>query len=107
MRQETTSLLARSVPKMVNGRASHMSHFETRLIELGESPEYVQILAALREFNASHRPRDAKALTLAVYDSEQKLAAGLNGTTSWRWLHIEHLWVREDCRKAGLGKRLL
>jgi GNAT superfamily N-acetyltransferase len=32
---------------------------------------------------------------------------GLTGSTAWRWLYIERLWVNETHRGAGLGSGLI
>src|SRR5207237_10335246 len=35
------------------------------------------------------------------------LAGGLYGATMWRWLLIDGLWVAEQLRGRGLGRKLL
>lgn len=80
---------------------------ELRMLEVEDSEEYGLILAGLREFNNAQGKRDRKALTLALFDSERKIVAGLNGVTDWGWLYVEHLWVRDDHRGEGLGRDLL
>lgn len=82
-------------------------HFEIRITDQKDSEEYNLILAALRDYNASHLKRDVRELTVTIFDDSKALAGGLNGATYWGWLFVEHLWVREDCRKSGLGKRLI
>jgi GNAT superfamily N-acetyltransferase len=32
---------------------------------------------------------------------------GAHGWTGWNWLHVDALWLREDVRHKGYGKRLL
>jgi N-acetylglutamate synthase-like GNAT family acetyltransferase len=81
--------------------------FETRIVDQEGSQEYDQILAELRKYNRSHVEKDQKALTIVVHDDKGAIAAGLNGATYFGWLFIEHLWVREDCRKEGFGKKLV
>jgi GNAT superfamily N-acetyltransferase len=81
--------------------------FEIRITDQQDSEEYNLVLAALRDYNASHLKRDIRELTITIFDDSKALAAGLNGATYWGWLFVEHLWVREDCRKSGLGKELI
>jgi len=35
------------------------------------------------------------------------LVGGLNGGTTWNWLYVSHLWIKEAYRGLGVGKDLL
>lgn len=66
------------------------------------------VFEALRQYNLQHAEDDNHQwLRLFVRDETGGLIAGLLGGTNWHWLHIDILWVREDCRKLGLGKQLM
>ena len=46
---------------------------------------------------------------LAVFcrDETGRIVAGAYGRTNWNWLHIGTVWVAEEARRAGLGRRLI
>jgi len=46
-------------------------------------------------------------LTIFLRDSRGRLVGGLLGSTYWQWLTIDFLWVAEDLRGRGHGRRLL
>jgi GNAT superfamily N-acetyltransferase len=50
---------------------------------------------------------DGRELTIFVRDDRGALQAGLHGYTWGGCLDIRELWVREDTRGRGLGRRLL
>jgi len=46
-------------------------------------------------------------LTIFLRDSRGRLVGGLLGSTYWQWLTMDFLWVAEDLRGRGHGRRLL
>ncbi|MEV0976732.1 GNAT family N-acetyltransferase [Streptomyces sp. NPDC049915] len=60
----------------------------------------------LRALRGTPDERDAP-LHLWALDGAGDLAGGLVGRTWAGWLHVDHLWVAERHRGAGLGSRLL
>jgi GNAT superfamily N-acetyltransferase len=46
---------------------------------------------------------------LAVFsrDSARHIIGGAYGRTNWNWLHIHNVWVAEEERGKGLGRRLM
>jgi len=46
-------------------------------------------------------------LCFALYAPDDAIVGGLVGDTSWGWLHVDLLWIREDLRGQGYGRQLL
>jgi ribosomal protein S18 acetylase RimI-like enzyme len=51
-------------------------------------------------------PRDETPLSIVARQGDTVIG-GLNGSTHWGWCYIRHLWVHDDWRRRGLGRRLL
>jgi len=47
-----------------------------------------------------------RVLTVAK-DHDGKVVGGVHGDMGWDWLHIDTLWVDENCRGQGIGSDLL
>jgi GNAT superfamily N-acetyltransferase len=54
----------------------------------------------------ARRPGQVRPLDLLL-ESGDEIAAGLTSDTYWGWWEILHLWVAEDHRGRGLGRRLM
>lgn len=72
-------------------------------------PEDVQFLEdQINEHNLVHTGRrDFRPLGLFVRDDQGGIVAGLYGFTWAGWLEIKFVWVREDLRSQGHGRRLI
>jgi GNAT superfamily N-acetyltransferase len=75
----------------------------------GPRPEDVQFLEdQINEHNMRHTGRrDYRPLALFVRDTRGGIVAGLHGFTWAGWLEIKFVWVREDLRGQGHGRRLV
>lgn len=56
---------------------------------------------------AGMAPFAKQPLTVALRDDQGALLGGLVGETMWGWLFVRVLWVKKECRGAGLGVTLL
>ena len=52
-------------------------------------------------------PRRSRPLVISLTDEHGQLVGGLVGRTYWNALHIELLWISEDHRHGGFGRRLV
>jgi GNAT superfamily N-acetyltransferase len=60
------------------------------------------------EFNAATSGfDDGRLLGLRIRDGAGELLAALQGWTWASWLEVRTVWVREDARHHGLGRRLV
>jgi ribosomal protein S18 acetylase RimI-like enzyme len=69
-------------------------------------------VAELRERVISHNLAstglpDGRSLSCFVRNDDRQLVAGLAGFSWGGYAKIEWLWVRDDCRRRGLGSRLV
>ena len=62
--------------------------------------------ALAAEIAAGFGPRDEKPLSIVAHVGDV-VTGGLTGATHWGWCYIRQLWVQEDWRRRGLGRRLL
>jgi GNAT superfamily N-acetyltransferase len=78
-------------------------------IESTPTPDDVQFLDdRLYEFNVAATGIDnGRLLGIFVRDASGTITAGLSGWTWGDCCRIEKLWVREDLRRSGLGRRLV
>jgi GNAT superfamily N-acetyltransferase len=65
------------------------------------------ILPGLIAFNeAKAGPADYRPLAVLVRD-RGAVQGGLWGATGWGWLYIQLLWLPEELRGGGLGRKIL
>ncbi len=81
---------------------------EIDLHDRPNAPELAAIGAGLRRhnqpFGGSEKTRE---LTACVRDENGRVIAGLYGHSDWGWLFIKWLWVDENHRKHGWGRKLM
>ena len=51
--------------------------------------------------------RDYQPIGLSFRASDGPIVAGVYGATMWGWLMVDGLWVAEELRGRGLGRRLM
>ena len=63
---------------------------------------------ALTAFNDEKVGQDGHTpLNIIEYDKYGNIIGGILGGTYWGWMYIDILWVHEDCRRKGIGSKLL
>ena len=72
------------------------------------------LTAQLKQFNNQHSPQHLyirthppQPLDFFLRDAAGQIVGGLVADTYWTWLSIDDLWLREDLRAYGYGRRLL
>jgi GNAT superfamily N-acetyltransferase len=77
-------------------------------ISYEEKPAWDIIGGGISDFNTRQVGDDAgKNLCFVLRDANQVIVGGVIGSTYWGWLYINLMWVREDLRGGGYGRRLL
>ncbi|MBB3129492.1 GNAT superfamily N-acetyltransferase [Paenibacillus rhizosphaerae] len=80
------------IPKIRRGTADEANYVRNKLIE----------------FNSNQVPNGIyEELNLCVKDEEDRIIAGLNSAICWNWMEVDILWVEDEHRRSGHGKRLL
>ena len=78
-----------------------------QISEVHDEPIETAVSAILSENAvATGFPHSPDPVKLKIVD-DGKIIAGLVGFTCWEWLYIETLAVDQNCRKQGLGSRLV
>jgi GNAT superfamily N-acetyltransferase len=76
-----------------------------------DEPEAAALQAlpqALEDFNESQWPGHGSWRPLGIFIRDtETIVAGLSGETYCGWLVIKYLWVRDDLRRRGVGRRLM
>jgi GNAT superfamily N-acetyltransferase len=93
------------------------SQFEKLCFSLTETAETAardfldqQIKAFNDQVSPKHReirPVGTRPLAVLVYHANGRLVGGLAGSTYWGWLEIEDLWLPEQWRRQGIGRKLM
>lgn len=70
--------------------------------------EWGTIGGGIRDFNHEQAGEDhAQSLCIVLHAPDQEIVGGVIGATYWEWLHVDLMWLREDLRGHGYGRRLL
>jgi GNAT superfamily N-acetyltransferase len=81
---------------------------DIRLVDGPDDALAARLDEELAEFNFEATGiRDAREFAAALHDDRGALMAGVQGWTWGATCWVERLWVREDTRHRGLGRRLL
>lgn len=81
---------------------------EISKIRRGTADEANYVRNKLIEFNSKQVPNGVyEEVNLCVKDEKDRIIAGLNSVICWNWMEIDILWVEDEHRGSGHGKRLL
>ena len=70
--------------------------------------DVLRIRRRLQDYNSSYfEIDDEHKFIISVIDDCNELIGGIACTIVGQWLEIAFLWVKEDQRKKGIGKKLL
>ena len=79
-----------------------------RVTRDGSEADIREIHAMLKEYNLSKRePSEDVPIGVFYEDETGKKLAGLTGETFGKWLCIKYLFVSEELRGQGIGKRII
>ncbi|KOR90324.1 GNAT family N-acetyltransferase [Paenibacillus solani] len=77
-------------------------------IHIGTNEDAGYVRKKLIEYNSAQVPNGIyEEVNLCMKNDNGEIIAGLNSAVCWNWMEIDILWVEENNRKNGLGKRLL
>ncbi|MBW4563620.1 MAG: GNAT family N-acetyltransferase [Mojavia pulchra JT2-VF2] len=79
-------------------------------VEDHPDPEDIRtVIGKILDYNNNSQKQEDIAYPLAIWirDPNDEIVGGLVGKIHWGWLFISHLWVAEDLRSQGYGRRLI
>ena len=65
------------------------------------------LMHELHEYNAAQTGLEGDLISIFLKDGRQQIMGGLHGWTAFNYLHVDVLWLRENLRRQGYGKRLM
>ncbi|HEY0601262.1 MAG TPA: GNAT family N-acetyltransferase [Herpetosiphonaceae bacterium] len=94
---------------MVSFDPYHLTHTDVAV-----DADRAFLTTQLKQFNNQRSPQHLyirthppQPLDLFLRDDAGQIVGGLVAETYWTWLSIEDLWLREDLRAHGFGRKLL
>lgn len=73
-----------------------------------DEPEWGIIGGGISSYNKEQAGDDSsEMLCFVLKDPDQQVVGGLIGSTHYEWLQVDLMWVKEDLRGRGFGRRLL
>ncbi len=81
---------------------------EAYQIDYVDQPEWGVIGQGIRDYNTQQAGDDHhQRLCFVLRAPGEEIAGGVIGATYWDWLYIDLMWIQEDLRGRGYGRRLL
>jgi GNAT superfamily N-acetyltransferase len=84
--------------------------FECEIAISGDASDHdvAELREAIHSYNEERTGyRDGLALSCFVRDDDGRLVAGIDGFTWGGYARVDYLWVHEELRRTGIGRRLL
>ncbi|MGD8244395.1 MAG: GNAT family N-acetyltransferase [Anaerolineae bacterium] len=73
-----------------------------------DKPEWGIIGGGIRDHNVQEAGASGEqSLCFVLHAPDEEIVGGLIGATHWDWFHIDLMWVKEELRGRGYGRRLL
>lgn len=73
-----------------------------------DQPEWGVIGGGISAYNEQQAGEDkGQLLCFVLQTPDEEAVGGVIGETHWDWLYVNLMWVREDLRGRGYGRRLL
>lgn len=73
-----------------------------------DEPEWGIIGGGISSYNKEQAGDDSsEMLCFVLKDPDQQVVGGFIGSTHYEWLQVDLMWVKEDLRGRGFGRRLL
>lgn len=102
-------LLADRSPVEIRGDAGSIAAELSMSVESAPAAQDVAVLEAGLSAHAMPITKTPGFRRLAVFlrDRAGRVVGGAYGSTSWNWLHVNLIWVEDQRRSEGLGRRLM
>lgn len=73
-----------------------------------DKPEWGIIGQGISNYNKQQAGADnGQNLCFVLQSPDQEIVGGVIGATYWNWLYIDLMWIKEEHRRCGYGRRLL
>jgi GNAT superfamily N-acetyltransferase len=73
-----------------------------------DKPEWAVIGGGINDYNTQQAGDDrAQTLCFVLQGPDREVLGGVIGVTFWDWLHLDLMWIQEEHRGRGYGRRLL
>lgn len=77
-------------------------------VEKPDDPVWNAVGGGISHFNRQQvGESNERDLCFVVYAPNQEIVGGVIGNSYWGWLYISLLWVKEELRGLGFGRRLM
>jgi GNAT superfamily N-acetyltransferase len=85
-----------------------MNEFKVSISDEADERDVAELREAVHAYNrATTGYQDGASLSCFLRDDDGHLVAGIDGFTWGGYARIDYLWVEEQHRNTGLGRRLL
>jgi GNAT superfamily N-acetyltransferase len=84
-----------------------MTDYEIRIEDKVAPQDLEALWQHLYKFNFGQTGQRGQFISCFLRDRKGQILGGAHGWTAFGWLHIDVLWLTEDLRRKGLGRRVL